>query len=36
VTSGLDVLDGLSLLDLTDRANPGTGDKILSVTITES
>jgi cyclophilin family peptidyl-prolyl cis-trans isomerase len=36
VTSGLDVLDKITLLDLTDRANPGTGDKIVSITITES
>ena len=36
VTSGLDVLDNLSLLNLTDRGNAGTGDKIVSVTITES
>jgi cyclophilin family peptidyl-prolyl cis-trans isomerase len=36
VTSGLSVLDNLTLLDLTDRGNSGTGDKIVSVTITES
>ncbi len=36
VTSGLDVLDGLTLLDLTDRGNSGTGDKIISITVTES
>ena len=36
VTSGLDILDNLSLLNLTDRGNSGTGDKIVSVTITES
>ena len=36
VTSGLDVLENLTLLDLTDRTDSGTGDKILAVTITES
>jgi cyclophilin family peptidyl-prolyl cis-trans isomerase len=36
VTSGLDVLDKLTLLDLTDRGASNTGDKIVSITITES
>jgi peptidyl-prolyl cis-trans isomerase B (cyclophilin B) len=36
VVSGLDVLDSLSLLDLTDRGASGSGDTIQSITISES
>ena len=36
VTGGLDVLDNLSLLDLTSDAQPVSGDMIESITITES
>jgi peptidylprolyl isomerase len=34
VVSGLDILDSLTLLDLTDRGGSAAGDEILSVTIT--
>ncbi len=36
VTSGLDVLDELSLLDLTSGGVGGAGDEIQSITISES
>ena len=36
VVSGLDVLDKLSLLDVSKRSATGSGDEIQSVTITES
>ena len=36
VVSGFEVLDNLTLLDLTDRSASGTGDTIQSITVTES
>jgi len=36
VVSGLDVLERISLLDVTNRTPSGTGDAVQSVEITES